>query len=62
VYIFEFKLDGNGTAEEALKQIEEKDYAGKYNLSGRKVIKVGVEFDNGKRNVRRWRWRENDEQ
>ncbi|MDR3180383.1 MAG: PD-(D/E)XK nuclease domain-containing protein, partial [Prevotellaceae bacterium] len=54
VYIFEFKLDGNGTAEEALKQIAEKDYAGKYNLSGKKVIKVGVEFDHEKRNVRRW--------
>ena len=54
VYIFEFKLDGNGTAEEALQQIDEKDYAGKYNLSGKKIIKVGVEFDHEKRNVRRW--------
>ncbi|MDR3183897.1 MAG: ATP-binding protein [Prevotellaceae bacterium] len=54
VYIFEFKLDGHGTAEEALQQIEEKDYAGKYNLSGKKIIKVGVEFDHEKRNVRRW--------
>jgi hypothetical protein len=54
IYIFEFKLDGNGTAEDALRQIEERDYAGKYSLSGKKVIKVGVEFDNEKRNVRRW--------
>jgi hypothetical protein len=54
IYIFEFKLNGNGTAEEALQQIEEKDYAGKYNLSGKKVIKIGIEFDNEKRNVRRW--------
>jgi hypothetical protein len=37
-----------------LRQIEERDYAGKYSLSGKKVIKVGVEFDNEKRNVRRW--------
>jgi hypothetical protein len=54
VYIFEFKLDGNGTAEDALKQIETKDYAGKFNLSGKKIIKIGVEFDNEKRNVKRW--------
>ncbi|MDR3133480.1 MAG: ATP-binding protein [Prevotellaceae bacterium] len=54
-YIFEFKLDGNGTAEEALQQIEEKDYAGKYHLSGKKIIKVGVEFDHEKRNVKRWK-------
>jgi hypothetical protein len=54
VYIFEFKLDGNGIAEDALKQIDEKDYAGKYNLSGKKIIKIGVEFDNERRNV--WRW------
>jgi hypothetical protein len=54
VYIFKFKLDGNGTAEEALRQIDEKDYAGKFKLSGKKTIKVGVEFDNEKRNVKRW--------
>ncbi|MDR0505976.1 MAG: PD-(D/E)XK nuclease domain-containing protein [Dysgonamonadaceae bacterium] len=52
--MFEFKLDGNGTAEDALKQIETKDYAGKFNLSGKKIIKIGVEFDNEKRNVKRW--------
>jgi hypothetical protein len=54
VYILEFKLDGNGTAEDALLQIEEKDYAGKFILSGKKIVKVGVEFDNEKRNIRRW--------
>jgi hypothetical protein len=54
VYIFEFKLDGNGTAEEALRQIDERDYAGKFNLSGKKIVKIGMEFDNERRNVKRW--------
>jgi hypothetical protein len=54
VYIFEFKLDGNGTAEKALRQIDERDYAGKFKLSSKKIIKIGVEFDNEKRNIKRW--------
>jgi hypothetical protein len=55
VYIFEFKLDGNGTAEEALQQIDTKDYAGKYNLSGKKIFKIGVVLDNEKRNIKEWK-------
>jgi hypothetical protein len=51
VYVFEFKL--NGTAEEALAQIEEKGYAIPYEAGGRKVVKVGVEFDKGERNISR---------
>ena len=42
VYIFEFKLDG--TAEEALHQIEERGYAGEYAADKRKVYKVGASF------------------
>jgi hypothetical protein len=51
VYVFEFKL--NGTAEEALRQIEEKGYAAPYEAGGRKVVKVGVEFDKAERNISR---------
>ncbi|MDR1791979.1 MAG: ATP-binding protein, partial [Bacteroidales bacterium] len=54
IFIFEFKMDGNGTAEDALKQIDIKDYAGKFNLSDKKVFKIGVEMDNKKRNVKNW--------
>ncbi|MDR1793634.1 MAG: PD-(D/E)XK nuclease domain-containing protein, partial [Bacteroidales bacterium] len=54
IFIFEFKMDGNGTAEDALKQIDNKDYAGKFNLSDKKVFKIGVEMDNEKRNVKKW--------
>ena len=42
VYIFEFKL--NSTAEVALKQIEEKDYALPYAADVRKIYKVGISF------------------
>lgn len=42
VYIFEFKLDGS--AEEALQQIEEKGYALPYIADNRPVRKVGVNF------------------
>ena len=42
VYIFEFKL--NSTAEVALKQIEEKDYALPYAADARKIFKVGISF------------------
>lgn len=42
VYIFEFKLDG--TAEEALHQIEEKGYACEYASDSRKLYKIGAVF------------------
>ena len=42
IYIFEFKLDG--TADEALAQIEAKGYARPYEADGRKLFKVGVVF------------------
>jgi hypothetical protein len=54
IYIFEFKLDENATAEEALKQIDDKGYATPYLSSGKKIVKVGVEFDTEKRTIGRW--------
>ena len=52
VYVFEFKL--NGTAEEALKQIDEKGYLLPYTVDGRRLVKVGVSFDAAKRNLGEW--------
>ncbi len=52
IYVFEFKLDG--TAEEALKQIDDKGYAIQYEASNKKVVKVGVNFENDKRTIERW--------
>jgi len=49
IYVFEFKLAGS--AEEALKQIDDKGYLLPYQLDGRKLIKVGVDFSREKRNI-----------
>ncbi|MDR1625666.1 MAG: ATP-binding protein [Spirochaetia bacterium] len=54
VYVFEFKLAGNGGAEEALKQIDGKGYLIPFSASGKRLVKIGVEFDAEKRNVGRW--------
>jgi hypothetical protein len=53
VIIFEFKLDKS--AEEALKQIEDKDYATRYTKVNKKLIKIGVNFDSEKRQVGEWK-------
>lgn len=42
VYVIELKYDH--TAEEALRQIEEKHYARKYQMDPRKVFLIGVAF------------------
>jgi hypothetical protein len=53
VYCFEFKL--NGSAEEALEQIEGKEYLLPWHGSGKQLFKVGVSFDYEKRNIKEWR-------
>ncbi len=52
VYIFEFKLDG--TAAEALKQINDKGYAEPYAADSRKLFKIGVGFSSEKKNIVEW--------
>lgn len=49
VYVFEFKL--NGTAEEALKQIDEKGYLIPYQLDNKQLVKIGVNFSKKTRNI-----------
>jgi len=44
----------NGTAEEALSQIDAKGYAVSWAADGRTVVKVGVAFDKETRNLGRW--------
>jgi hypothetical protein len=51
-YVMEFKLDG--TAEEALTQINDKSYALPFAADDRKLIKVGVNFSSQTRNIDRW--------
>ncbi len=43
VYVFE--LNVSGTAQEALEQIDSKDYALPYQSDGKRVVKVGVKFN-----------------
>ena len=52
IYIMEFKL--NGTAEEALRQIDEKQYALPFANDERKLFKIGVNFSSETRNIERW--------
>ncbi len=52
IYVFEFKLDG--TAEQALKQIDDKGYLLPYSVDNREVVKIGVEFDANERNIGKW--------
>ncbi|MDR3247956.1 MAG: ATP-binding protein [Treponema sp.] len=55
VYVFEFKLSGNGTVDDALNQIDNKGYLIPYSASGRKLVKVGVVFDSATRTLGEWR-------
>ncbi|ADV43936.1 ATP-binding protein [Bacteroides helcogenes] len=52
IYAFEFKLDGS--AEEALKQIDDRGYLIPYTLDGKRLVKVGVNFSKETRNVDRY--------
>ena len=52
IYIMEFKL--NGTAEEALRQIEDKHYARPFATDSRKLFKIGVNFSVETRNIEKW--------
>ena len=53
IYVMEFKFDG--TAEEALRQINEKEYAAPFASDTRKVIKIGVNFSSKTRNIDSWK-------
>lgn len=53
IYVFEFKLDK--PVQEALDQIESKEYALPYSSDNRRCIKVGVSFSSKKRNVEDFR-------
>ena len=54
VYLFEFKLSKNGTAAQALAQIDDKSYACTYAPSDKKIVKLGVAFDSASRTFDQW--------
>ena len=53
VYVMELKM--RGTAEEALQQINSKDYAIPYEAEGKPVIKIGIAFSKETRTVSEWK-------
>ena len=53
VYVMEFKFDG--TADEALKQIEDKGYALPFACDSRQLFKIGVNFSREARNIDGWK-------
>ena len=55
VYIFEFKLSGNGSAEDALNQIKKNNYAAQYKADGKKVVLIGAGFEEEKRTIKEWK-------
>ncbi len=52
IYIMEFKLDG--TAEQALQQINEKSYSAPFASDSRTIIKIGANFSNESRSLEKW--------
>ena len=53
IYVMELKYDKS--ADDALAQIDERGYAGKYRLDSRPVTKVGIAFSSEERNITDWR-------
>ena len=53
-YIYIIELKFNGTAESALAQITEKDYALPFATDGRQIFKIGANVDKNTRNITEW--------
>ena len=55
VYIFEFKVNTQGSAQDAIDQIKEREYFRAVHAEGRPVHLVGVSFDEKTRNIGDWK-------
>ncbi len=53
IYVIELKYDGS--AEKALHQIEEKKYDRKFQMDGRQIIRIGVNFSSETRCIEDWK-------
>ncbi len=53
IYVIELKFDK--TAEEALRQIDDKGYLIPYSADGRRLVKVGINYDSQKRTIGDWK-------
>ncbi len=52
IYVMELKYDGS--AEAAIKQINDKGYLVPYSASGKRLVKIGVNYDSAKRTLGDW--------
>ena len=52
LYLFEFKV--NKSAQVAMDQINDRDYLLPFHADGRKIVKVGVNFDDTIRSISEW--------
>ena len=53
IYIIEFKLDKS--VEDALQQIEDKQYAKPFEHDGRTIYKIGINFSSKTRRIDGWK-------
>ena len=56
VFVFELKYDGS--AEEAIRQIDEKGYLIPYSADGKRLFKIGVNYDSNQRTISDWKIKE----
>ena len=52
ICVFEFKFDGS--AESALRQIDDKGYLVPYSAEGKRLVKIGVNYNSEKRTIDDW--------
>ena len=52
-YVMELKFDKS--AEEALQQIDDKGYLLPYSANGKRLVKVGINYDSSKRTIGDWK-------
>ena len=52
VFVFELKYDGS--AEEAIRQIDEKGYLIPYSADSKRLFKIGVNYDSTQRTISDW--------
>ena len=52
IYIFEFKMDGS--AKEAIEQINSQNYPIAYKNDGRKIKKIGVNYSSSEKQLTEW--------
>ena len=56
IYVIELKVDKS--ADDALRQIDDKGYMLPYHASGKRLVKVGISFDSRQRTISEWKIKE----